>query len=143
MCIQCACPCCCRALCARYYYLNTCIKILKFYENWNFLNFLKILSFWIFLKSYEIFESFEILWKFWIFKKIFEILWNFWNFEIKKKNFNLNFSFFLWNFLTYWLAKSYLCAIKNHIALSCHVISFIYFARDCNMIIYCTAIAFC
>ena len=31
---------------------------------WNFWNFLKILSFWIFLKSYEIFESFEILWKF-------------------------------------------------------------------------------
>ena len=36
---------------------------------WNFCNFLKILSFWILLKSYEIFESFEILWKFWIFKK--------------------------------------------------------------------------
>ena len=30
---------------------------------WNFWNFLKISSFWIFLKSYEIFE---ILWKFWI-----------------------------------------------------------------------------
>jgi hypothetical protein len=31
---------------------------------------------------------------------------------------------------------------KNHIALSCHVISFIDFARECNMIIYCTEIAF-
>jgi hypothetical protein len=29
----------------------------------------------------------------------------------------------LWKFLTYWLAKSNFCAIKNHIALSCHVIS--------------------
>ena len=44
----------------------------------------------------------------------------------------------LWIFLTYWLAKSNLCAIQNHIALSCHVISFIDFARECNMIFYCT-----
>jgi hypothetical protein len=86
---------------------------------YNFWNFLKILSFWIFLKSYEIFESLEILWKF----------------EIK--------IFFLWNFLTYWLAKSNFCAIKNHITLSCHVILFIDFAQECNMIIYCTEIAFC
>jgi hypothetical protein len=30
---------------------------------------------------------------------------------------------------------AHFCAIKNHIALSCHVISFIDFARECNMII--------
>ena len=106
---------------------------------WNFWNFLKMLSFWIFLKSYE------ILWKFWIFFK------KNWNFKIKKKlTFKLFFYFdnfdnfdILWNFLTYWLAKSNFCAIKNHIALSCHVISFIDFARECNMIIHCTEIAFC
>ena len=63
--------------------------------------------------------NFEILWK----------LWNFWNFlKILNKKQNWNFNF---------------CAIKNHIALSCHVISFIDFARECNMICYCTEIAFC
>jgi hypothetical protein len=46
----------------------------------------------------------------------------------------LNFFEFLWNFLIYWLAKNNFCAIKNHIALSCHVISFIDFARECNII---------
>jgi hypothetical protein len=57
----------------QYYYLN--IKILKFYENWNFWNFLKI------LKCYE---NFEILRKFWN----FEIL----NFKFKQfKNFKLRF----------------------------------------------------
>ena len=87
---------------------------------WNFLNFLKILSFWIFLKSYKIFESFEILWKFGILKK------------------KLKFS----NILLSKKPRKF-CAIKNHIALSCHVISFIDFAWECNMIIYCTEIAFC
>ena len=33
-------------------------------------------------------------------------------------------------------------AIKNHIALSCHVISFIDFARECNMLFNCTEIVF-
>ena len=32
--------------------------------------------------------------------------------------------------------KQFLCN-KKHIAFSCHVISFIDFARECNMIIYC------
>ena len=46
---------------------------------WNFWNFLKISSFWIFFKSYEIFE---ILWKFWIFKMKFSIFKKKWNFQI-------------------------------------------------------------
>ena len=37
--------------------------------------------------------------------------------------------------------KQFLCN-KNHIALSWHVISFIDFARECNMIIYCTEMIF-
>jgi hypothetical protein len=79
----------------------------------------------ILLLILKFYENFEFL------KKKIEILRNFWNFQI------------LWNFLTYWLAKSNFCAIKNHIALSWHVISFTDFARECNMIIYCTEIAFC
>ena len=44
------------------------------------------------LKSYEIFESFEILRFFFFFFKLnFEIFWNFWNFELKKK--------IIWNFV--------------------------------------------
>ena len=55
----------------QYYYLN--IKILKFYENWNLWNFMKI------LKSYE---NFEFLWIFGNFWNL-EIFWKFWNFELK------------------------------------------------------------
>jgi hypothetical protein len=40
----------------QYYYLN--IKILKFYENWNFWNFWNLKKCWI------LFENFEILWNF-------------------------------------------------------------------------------
>jgi hypothetical protein len=87
--------------------------------------------------------NFEILWKLWNFWKFyhFEIFWNLMKFLKVLKLFE-NFEI-LWNFLTYWLAKSNFCAIKNHIALSCHIISFIDFARECNMIIYCTEISFC
>ena len=35
----------------QYYYLH--IKILKFYENWNFWNFLKILKYWKKFGYYE------------------------------------------------------------------------------------------
>ena len=42
----------------QYYYLN--IKILKYYENWNFLNI-----FFLILKSYE---NLELFWKFWNFE---------------------------------------------------------------------------
>jgi hypothetical protein len=66
------------------------------------------------------------------------------NFELLKKSFFKFYNFeILWNFLTYWLAKSNFCAIKKHIALSCHAISFIDFARECNMLFYCTEIVFC
>jgi hypothetical protein len=62
----------------------------------------------------------------------------------KKKNHNNNKKIiYSWNFLTYWLAKSIFCEIKNHIALSCHAILFIDFVRDCNMLFYCTEIVFC
>ena len=47
------------------------------------------------------------------------------------------------HFLTYWLAKSNFCAIKNHIALSCKTNEWNYVARVCNMVFYCTEIAFC
>jgi hypothetical protein len=70
------------------------------------------------------YSNFEILWKLWNF-------WKFWNFLKILKCFE-NFEI-LWNFLTYWLAKRNFCAITNHIAPSCHVISFIDFARECNM----------
>jgi hypothetical protein len=55
-------------------------------------------------------------------KKIELYIFLFFNFMIFKffENFQI-----LWNFLTYWLAKSNFCAIKKHIALSCHVISWI------------------
>ena len=120
------------------------------------------------LENFIILNFFEIvwnIWKFWNFMKIFKFVKKNWtlNFSFLKKYLKFNFflilhesaiwlfmifKFFenfqiLWNFLTYWLAKSNFCAIKNHIALSCHVISFIDFARECNMIIYCTEIAFC
>jgi hypothetical protein len=39
--------------------------------------------------------------------------------------------------------KQFLCNKKTHIALSCHIVLFIDFARKCNLIIYCTEIAFC
>ena len=38
------------------------------------------------------------------------------------------------HFLTYWLAKSNFCAIKNHIALSCKINEWNYVARECNMV---------
>ena len=83
----------------QYYYLN--IEILKFYENWNVWNFLKILKsnenfeffwnlkFWIFwnfhflkiLNFFELFFYFRIL-KFFENFRNFEIFWNFRNFEI-------------------------------------------------------------
>jgi hypothetical protein len=68
----------------QYYYLN--IKILKFYENWNFLNFLKILKYWNFWKSLIFCENFEFCWN-------FQFCWNFWN--LKKK---INF----WNIEIFW-----------------------------------------
>ena len=37
--------------------------------------------------------------------------------------------------LAYRLAKSNFCAIKNHIALSCHVMLFIDFSRECNYLL--------
>ena len=58
------------------------------------------------------------------FESFFEILWIFWKFFF-------NSIILIFFFLIY-------CAIKNNIALSCHVISFIDFARECNMIFYCT-----
>jgi hypothetical protein len=47
------------------------------------------------------------------------------------------------HFLPYWLAKSNFCAINNHIALSCKINEWNYVARECNMVFYCTEIAFC
>jgi hypothetical protein len=38
------------------------------------------------------------------------------------------------------ISKTLFLCNENHIALSCHVISFIDFARECNMIFYCTEI---
>jgi hypothetical protein len=78
--------------------------------------------------------NFKKFWKFWNLMKFLKVLKFYENFE----SFEI-----LWNFLTYWLAKSNFCEIKNHIALSCHVISFIDFARECNMLFYCTEIGFC
>ena len=59
----------------QYHYLNTCLKILKFYENWNFL---KILSFWHFLKILKSYEHLEFFWNFFN----FEFFWKFRNFEM-------------------------------------------------------------
>ena len=53
----------------QYYYLN--IKILKFYENWNFLNFENF----IILKSYENFEFFFEIFEIW--KKIMKFYENY------------------------------------------------------------------
>jgi hypothetical protein len=82
------------------FFLNSMkfLKVLKFYENFEF---------W---KKNEIFKFVKKKLNFQFF--FFLILWLkfFKNFQI------------LWNFLTYWLSKSNFCAIKNHIALSCHLI---------------------
>ena len=123
------------------------LKFLKLFENFIILNTGIFLNHMKFLKVYE---NLEFLKKNWNYKK-------FSKFSNLKKKMNFNFLIFfyfiifqffenfpiLFHFLTYWLAKINFCAIKNHIALSCHVISFIDFARECNMIIYCTEIAFC
>jgi hypothetical protein len=93
-----------------------CETFWKFYHFkffWNSMKFLKVLKFY---------ENFE----FWKKNEIFKFV---------KKKLNFKFFFFLilwlkffknlqilWNFLTYWLSKSNFCAIKNHIALSCHLI---------------------
>ena len=82
------------------------------------------------------YENFETFWKFYYFEffwnimKFLKVLKFYENLEFEKK---LNFKKFLkfWNFLAYRLAKSNFCAIKNHIALSCHVILFIDFAQEC------------
>ena len=82
------------------------------------------------------YENFETFWKFYYFEffwnimKFLKVLKFYENLEFEKK---LNFKEFLkfWNFLAYRLAKSNFCAIKNHIALSCHVILFIDFAQEC------------
>jgi hypothetical protein len=103
------------------------LKFLKVFENFIILNFFEILwNFWA-LKFYENLE----------FKKKIEILRNLWNFEEKNWTLNFFFNFFynfeifknFWNFITLNF-----CAIKNHIALSCHVILFIDFAQECNII---------
>ena len=65
-------------------------SILKLYENWNFWNFLNILSFWKFGNVMKFFY-FLLFWK-------FESFWNFWNIEIFWKFWTLNFIIFL-NFL--------------------------------------------
>ena len=77
----------------QYYYLN--IKILKFYERWNFRNFWKFwnLNFFEIFEVLTFFENFEILnlnlkknyfriLNFFENFRNFEIFWNFWNFEI-------------------------------------------------------------
>jgi hypothetical protein len=58
-----------------------------------------------------------------------------------------NFDFFLilwfWNFMKFsniLISKKQFLCNKNHTALSCHIISFIDFARECNIIFYCTEI---
>ena len=109
---------------------------------WNFLNLLKILSFWIFLKSYEIFE---ILWKFGIFKKKIEILRKFgifkknWNFK-KFSKFSNFFKIFkiLWNFLTLISKKQFLCNKKprNFIHWFCTRVQYDYLLhRNCFLLI--------
>ena len=50
----------------QYYYLN--IKILKFYENWNCVNYLKILKYWSFF--YKFWYPMQIL----NFLEIFQIV---------------------------------------------------------------------
>jgi hypothetical protein len=51
----------------QYYYLNTCLKILKFYENFK----IKIKKNW---KFYH----FEIIWNLMKILNFFEIFWKFW-----------------------------------------------------------------
>jgi hypothetical protein len=73
-----------------YYYLN--IKILKFYENWNFCYLLKILKIQNFLKIFISYENSNIFKNFWN----LEIFKNFWNIDV------LNFFLLIlefWNFM--------------------------------------------
>jgi hypothetical protein len=92
--------------------------ILKFYENFEifetFWKFYHFEFFWNLMK----FFSFEILWIFWIFTPKnwnFNKFWKFSKKKFKNRTLNLFILYFiiLWNFLTYWLAKSNFCAIKN------------------------------
>ena len=83
----------------------------------KFLKLLKMLSFWIFLKSYG---SFEILWKFWIFfkkkLKFLKFWFIFYNFELYFFCFIYNFEI-LWNFLTLISKKQFLCNKKPYCTL--------------------------
>jgi hypothetical protein len=73
----------------QYYYLN--IKILKFYENWNFWNFWKIWNIEFFLKILISYENFDFFLNFWN----FEMFLNFWNIEIFWKFWTEFFVFFI------------------------------------------------
>jgi hypothetical protein len=69
--------------------------------------FLKLLSIWNFLKSYEISESFEIVLKFWNFFEIIEILKFFEIFENFWKFWNLMKFLKVWNFIKILLKQKY------------------------------------
>jgi hypothetical protein len=103
-------------------------KILKNFEIlylWNVLKFYICEMFW----NFEKFRNFEIFWNFEIFLKFLKC-WNFLKifkfYEILK---------IFWKILTFF---GYIVWVLLN-----ERVTFIDFARECNMIFYCTEIAFC